>query len=128
MPGGQAPNRGPEDLLELMLRAARENDPNRIDELNIRHQVVTFLVAGHETTSGALSFALYYLSRNPDVLAKAQAEVDKVWEGEEPAFEKIGGNFDTYDASSTNHCVCGRRLLPTAARRSKTRRSSASIR
>ncbi|CAJ0557484.1 unnamed protein product, partial [Mesorhabditis spiculigera] len=68
---------GPEDLLELMLRAARENDPNRIDELNIRHQVVTFLVAGHETTSGALSFALYYLSRNPDVLAKAQAEVDK---------------------------------------------------
>lgn len=78
-----------EDLLELMLRAARENDPNRIDELNIRHQVVTFLVAGHETTSGALSFALYYLSQNPEVLAKAQAEVDAVWGTEEPAFEKI---------------------------------------
>ncbi|MDV6284309.1 cytochrome P450 [Rhodococcus jostii] len=80
---------GPEDLLELMLRAARENDPHRIDELNIRHQVVTFLVAGHETTSGALSFALYYLSRHPDVLAKAQAEVDAVWGDEEPAFEQI---------------------------------------
>ncbi|QXW01273.1 MULTISPECIES: cytochrome P450 [Rhodococcus] len=78
-----------EDLLELMLRAARENDPNRIDELNIRHQVVTFLVAGHETTSGALSFALYYLSQNPEVLAKAQAEVDAVWGTEEPVFEKI---------------------------------------
>ncbi len=78
-----------EDLLELMLRAARENDPNRIDEVNIRHQVVTFLVAGHETTSGALSFALYYLSQNPEVLAKAQAEVDAVWGTEEPAFEKI---------------------------------------
>ncbi len=80
---------GPEDLLELMLRAARENDPHRIDELNIRHQVVTFLVAGHETTSGALSFALYYLSRHPDVLAKAQAEVDAVWGDEEPAFEQV---------------------------------------
>ncbi|MFZ2174620.1 MAG: cytochrome P450 [Rhodococcus sp. (in: high G+C Gram-positive bacteria)] len=80
---------GPEDLLELMLRAARHNDPNRIDELNIRHQVVTFLVAGHETTSGALSFALYYLSRNPEVLAKAQAEVDEVWSDEVPAFEQI---------------------------------------
>ncbi|WP_072686961.1 cytochrome P450 [Rhodococcus marinonascens] len=80
---------GPEDLLELMLRAARENDSNRIDELNIRHQVVTFLVAGHETTSGALSFALYYLSRHPDVLAKAQAEVDAVWGDEAPAFEQI---------------------------------------
>jgi unspecific monooxygenase len=78
-----------EDLLELMLRAAKENDPNRIDELNIRHQVVTFLVAGHETTSGALSFALYYLSQNPEVLAKAQAEVDAVWGTEEPPFEKI---------------------------------------
>ncbi|NMM87549.1 cytochrome P450 [Rhodococcus sp. SRB_17] len=78
-----------EDLLELMLRAARENDPNRIDELNIRHQVVTFLVAGHETTSGALSFALYYLAKNPDVLAKAQAEVDQIWGDEEPPFEKI---------------------------------------
>ena len=78
-----------EDLLELMLRAARENDPNRIDELNIRHQVVTFLVAGHETTSGALSFALYHLSQNPEVLAKAQAEVDAVWGTEEPVFEKI---------------------------------------
>lgn len=80
---------GPEDLLELMLRAARNNDPNRIDELNIRRQVLTFLVAGHETTSGALSFALYYLSRNPAVLAEAQAEVDAVWEGKEPAFEKV---------------------------------------
>ncbi|QBJ97145.1 cytochrome P450 [Rhodococcus sp. ABRD24] len=80
---------GHEDLLEIMLRAARENDPNRLDEVNIRHQVVTFLVAGHETTSGALSFALHYLSRNPDVLAKARAEVDEVWGEEVPPFEKV---------------------------------------
>eukprot|EP01133_Synstelium_polycarpum_P021418 gene21418-25734_t len=82
-------------LGRVLARRADQRDEVRkaymaevVDE-NIRHQVVTFLVAGHETTSGALSFALYYLSRNPDVLAKAQAEVDKVWEGEEPAFEKI---------------------------------------
>lgn len=80
---------GPEDLLELMLRAAREDHPDKIDELNIRHQVVTFLVAGHETTSGALSFALYYLSRHPEVLAKARAEVDEVWGQETPEFEQI---------------------------------------
>ncbi|MCL2533098.1 MAG: cytochrome P450 [Nocardiaceae bacterium] len=80
---------GPEDLLEIMLRAAREDDPNRLDEVNIRNQVVTFLVAGHETTSGALSFALYYLAQNPDVLARARAEVDAVWGDEVPAFEKV---------------------------------------
>ncbi|MFE3293417.1 cytochrome P450 [Rhodococcus sp. NPDC059234] len=81
-----------EDLLELMLRAERENSPNRVDELNIRHQVITFLVAGHETTSGALSFALYYLSRHPEVLAEAQAEVDAVWGPERdhrPSYEQI---------------------------------------
>lgn len=80
---------GPEDLLEIMLRAAREDDPNRLDEVNIRNQVVTFLVAGHETTSGALSFALHYLARNPEVLAKARAEVDSVWGDGTPAFEQV---------------------------------------
>lgn len=80
---------GPDDLLEIMLRAAREDDPNRLDEVNIRNQVVTFLVAGHETTSGALSFALHYLARNPEVLARARAEVDTVWGDEAPGFEKV---------------------------------------
>lgn len=80
---------GPEDLLEIMLRAAREDDPNRLDEVNIRNQVVTFLVAGHETTSGALSFALYYLARNPEILAAARAEVDAVWDDGPPPFEKV---------------------------------------
>jgi cytochrome P450 len=81
---------GPDDLLELMLRAAREDHPDQLDDVNIRHQVITFLVAGHETTSGALSFALYYLSKHPDVLAAARAEVDRVWDGvAAPAFEQV---------------------------------------
>jgi cytochrome P450 len=74
----------PDDLLDLMLRAERDADPDRVDELNIRHQVITFLVAGHETTSGALSFALFHLTRRPDLLARAQEEVDRVW-GTDPS-------------------------------------------
>lgn len=80
---------GPEDLLEIMLWAAGEDDPNRLDEVNIRNQVVTFLVAGHETTSGALSFALHYLAQHPEILAKARAEVDAVWGDGTPAFEQV---------------------------------------
>ncbi|GAA1612040.1 cytochrome P450 [Nocardia ninae] len=77
------------DLLELMMRAVRQNDPNRLDERNMRYQMITFLVAGHETTSGALSFALYYLSQHPEVLARAQAEVDDAWgRTEVPSFEQ----------------------------------------
>lgn len=88
----ESPHAGPDDLLELMVRAARENDPNRLDELNIRYQVITFLIAGHETTSGALSFAFYYLSKHPEILAKAQAEVEAVWgtdDDTDPRFEQI---------------------------------------
>ncbi|WP_257234868.1 cytochrome P450, partial [Streptomyces sp. JV178] len=32
-----------------------------LDDVNIRYQAITFLIAGHETTSGLLSFALYFL-------------------------------------------------------------------
>ncbi|MDX5312191.1 MAG: cytochrome P450, partial [Rhodococcus sp. (in: high G+C Gram-positive bacteria)] len=84
-----APGPAPDDLLELMLRAAREDDPHRLDPVNIRNQVLTFLVAGHETTSGALSFALYYLMRDPRAYARARAEVEEVWGDGEPAFEQI---------------------------------------
>src|SRR6266545_4683020 len=84
------PHADADDLLELMLRAARAGGDGALDEVNIRYQVITFLVAGHETTSGALSFALYYLSRHPDVLARATAEVDRVWGADEvPAFEQV---------------------------------------
>ena len=41
-------------------------------------QMITFLIAGHETTSGLLSFLFYYLIKNPEAYRKAQAEVDSV--------------------------------------------------
>lgn len=72
-----------DDLLQIML----ESD---LDATNIRYQLINFLIAGHETTSGALSFALYFLSRHPEVLTRARAEVEEVWGDEQrPEFEKI---------------------------------------
>ncbi|WP_066903662.1 cytochrome P450 [Mycolicibacterium houstonense] len=77
------PSGGQDDLLQIML----ESD---LDAANIRYQLINFLIAGHETTSGALSFALYFLSRHPEVFARARAEVDEVWGDEpRPEFEKI---------------------------------------
>lgn len=70
------------DLLNLMLNAEDPETGKRLDDLNIRHQVLTFLVAGHETTSGLLTFAIYFLLRNPQVLAQAYAEVDRVLPGD----------------------------------------------
>ncbi|WP_329523492.1 cytochrome P450 [Streptomyces jietaisiensis] len=71
------------DLLDRMLETAHPETGERLAPDNVRRQVITFLVAGHETTSGALSFALYHLSRHPEIAARARAEVDAVW-GEDP--------------------------------------------
>ena len=80
------------DLLDLMLNAAHPTTGRQLDPVNIRQQVITFMAAGHETTSGALSFALYYLTQNPDVLARAKAEVDALWgaaDNPEPSYADV---------------------------------------
>ncbi|WP_433425247.1 bifunctional cytochrome P450/NADPH--P450 reductase [Microtetraspora malaysiensis] len=81
---------GETDLLGLMLQAADPRTGERLSDANIRDQVLTFLIAGHETTSGLLSFAIYNLLRNPQVLAQAYAEVDRLLPGDTvPTYETI---------------------------------------
>ena len=66
------------DLLGYMLSGVDRQSGERLDDVNIRYQMNTFLIAGHETTSGMLSFAIYFLLNNPHVLQKAYEEVDRV--------------------------------------------------
>ncbi|MFF9404681.1 cytochrome P450 [Streptomyces anandii] len=54
---------GEEDLLGLMLEATDPDTGKLLADDNVRDQVLTFLIAGHETTSGLLSFATYSLMR-----------------------------------------------------------------
>ncbi|MER7490365.1 cytochrome P450 [Streptomyces sp. NPDC126497] len=78
------------DLLDRMLETAHPQTGERLSSENVRRQVITFLVAGHETTSGALSFALHHLSLHPDVADRARAEVDRVWgDAPEPGYEQV---------------------------------------
>ncbi len=65
------------DLLDYMLSARDAESGIGLTDENIRGQINTFLIAGHETTSGLLSFATYYLIKNPDVLARCYEEVDR---------------------------------------------------
>lgn len=78
------------DLLGLMLQGRDPDTGEGLSDENIRFQLITFLVAGHETTSGLLSFATYYLVKNPEILAKARAEVDEIVGEETPRVEHIG--------------------------------------
>ncbi|WP_231912348.1 cytochrome P450, partial [Rhodococcus sp. EPR-157] len=65
-----------DDLLDLMLHTPDPETGELLDRVNIRHQVLTFLVAGNETTAGTLAFALYFIATHPDVAAKVRVEVD----------------------------------------------------
>lgn len=67
------------DVLDLMLTAADKATGEKLDRLSIRQQMLTFLAAGYDTTSGMLMWTIYYLLKNPDVLAKCYAEVDEVF-------------------------------------------------
>ncbi|MDP3969343.1 MAG: cytochrome P450 [Nocardioides sp.] len=81
-----------QDLLGIMLEQAHPETGERLSDTAIRYQMLTFLVAGHETTSGALSFALHYLTRDPAALARAQAETDEVLGPDPdavPTFEQV---------------------------------------
>ncbi|HET8913559.1 MAG TPA: cytochrome P450, partial [Ktedonobacteraceae bacterium] len=83
---------GKKDLLSYMLTGVDKDSHEKLDDVNIRYQIITFLIAGHETTSGLLSFTLDFLLHNPEVLAKAYEEVDRVLGADlkaEPTFAQI---------------------------------------
>ena len=80
---------GQRDILDTMLTAADPRTGERLSDENVRYQLVTFLIAGHETTSGLLTFALYELLRHPDLLARARAQVDEVLGDRAPRFADL---------------------------------------
>ena len=83
------PTEGKKDLLDLMLNAKDPITGEKLTEENIRYQLITFLIAGHETTSGMLSYTIYLLLKNPEVLQKAQEEVDRILGNETPSIKHI---------------------------------------
>lgn len=70
----------PKDFLSLMLDDGSGGSP--LTDENIRAQVITFLIAGHETTSALLSFALFHLLQSPDDLARVRAEADAAFDAD----------------------------------------------
>jgi cytochrome P450/NADPH-cytochrome P450 reductase len=78
------------DLLGRMINGVDRQTGEGLPDENIRAQCITFLIAGHETTSGLLSFALYYLLKNPAFLERARAEADEVLgDSAVPTFEQV---------------------------------------
>ncbi len=64
------------DILSMLVFARDEQDGRAMSEDHIRDEAVTLLIAGHETTAAALTWAVWLLSRHPEALARVEAEVD----------------------------------------------------
>ncbi|WP_380678478.1 cytochrome P450 [Salinigranum sp. GCM10025319] len=71
---------GGDDVLSLLQRA-RSREPDAFPEDELRDQVMTMLLAGHETTALTLTYALSLLSRDPTARAALHDEVDAVVDG-----------------------------------------------
>jgi cytochrome P450 family 135 len=63
------------DVLSLLLRA-RDEDGEPMSDRELRDELMTMLLAGHETTATGLAFAFDLLPRNPQVLARLRDELD----------------------------------------------------
>src|SRR5207237_551181 len=63
------------DVLSILLLARDEDDGNGLSDRQVRDEVMTLLLAGHETTANALTWAWYELGRHPDVLARLADEL-----------------------------------------------------
>jgi len=64
------------DVLSMLLLASEDGE--RLSDKQVRDEVMTLLLAGHETTANALTWTWYELSRNPGVLATLTDEVTRV--------------------------------------------------
>ncbi|MDQ2975969.1 MAG: cytochrome P450 [Acidobacteriota bacterium] len=71
------------DLLSMLL-AAHDEDGSQMTNRQLRDEVMTLFLAGHETTALTLSWAWYLLAQNPEVEKKFHSELDEVLQGRQP--------------------------------------------
>jgi len=98
---GAKKTRSEEDVDQLEARDfANSKDPSMlrflvdmrgadIDNKQLRDDLMTMLVAGHETTAAVLTWALFELSKNPEIKARVLEEIDRVVGDRSPTYEDI---------------------------------------
>lgn len=78
------------DLLSMLLLAQdTEVDGGRMTDEQLRDELMTIFLAGHETTANALTWTWYLLSSNPEAEARLHEEIDRVLEGRLPDFDDV---------------------------------------
>jgi cytochrome P450 len=83
--------RGPErgDLLAMLMQATDESGQERMNDRQLRDEVMTLVLAGHETTANALGWTWRLLAEHPQVLARLRTEADSVLGDRAPRIEDV---------------------------------------
>lgn len=76
------------DLLSMLL-ATQYEDGSRMTDQQVRDEVMTMFLAGHDTTALAMTWTWYLLSQHPEVEAKLVEELQTVLDGREPTFADL---------------------------------------
>jgi cytochrome P450 len=97
------------DLMSMLLHARFEDDGSQMTDQQLRDEVMTLFIAGHETGGDAMAWALYELSRNAEAEARLREEVDRVLGGRAPTVEDVPNL--RYTAQVISEVL---RLYPTA--------------
>lgn len=72
-----------EDVLSLMM-SARDENGEALSDIELKDQMMTLLVAGHETTATSLAWALYWIHQSPHVKEKLLVELDNFADFNDP--------------------------------------------
>jgi cytochrome P450 len=83
-----APDSG--DLLSMLMQA-RDEDGSRMTDKQLRDEVMTFLLAGHETTALTLTWTWHLLSQHPSVEERLQEELEHILGGRVPEYSDLPG-------------------------------------
>ena len=84
----RASGAGEGDLLSMLLRA-QDEDGTQMTDRQLRDEVMTLFLAGHETTALALTWAWYLLARDPEAEGALHAELSEVLGGRAPTVEDL---------------------------------------
>jgi cytochrome P450 len=105
----RATGHDPGDLLSMLMAAEDAETGERMTDEQLRDEVMTIFLAGHETTANALAWTLLLLSEHPDVRRRMQAEIDAVVGDRLPTFAD-------FESLSYTRCVVqeSMRLYPPA--------------
>ena len=78
------------DLISMLLLARDADTGEQMSDRQVRDEVMTTLVAGHETTAAALAWAFWLVSSNPGVEERLHRELEEVLAGSPPTYEHVG--------------------------------------